>query len=244
MLSNLIKTLEGFGPLSPEDKAALQRVTGELRQFRAGDEIVSDGAKPSRCALINKGQAFRYKLLSDGRRQIMAFHVPGDMVDLHSLFLSMDHSIGALTNCEVMFIPHGVLETLIEAHPAVGRALWRYNLVESAIFRQWMIGMGRRSAYARIAHLFCEMKVRLEAAGLSHRSRVPLPLTQQHLSDALGLSVVHTNRVLQSLRREGLITFRSGQLVVLDWPGLQAAGEFEAGYLHTGENRPATMAKA
>jgi len=95
--------------------------------------------------------------------------------------------------------------------------------------------MGRRTAYARIAHLFCEMIVRFRAMGMVHQNRCHFPITQQHLSDSLGLSAVHTNRTLQALRGEGLLSFQHGELVVLDWPGLKAAGEFDAGYLHQSE---------
>jgi CRP-like cAMP-binding protein len=130
-------------------------------------------------------------------------------------------------------IPHAKLAEVMEAHPRVARALWRTSLIEASIFREWMIGMGRRSAYARIAHLFCEMAVRLRAAGLVHQNRYSFPITQQHLSDALGLSAVHTNRTLQALRGEGLLSFQGGELVIIDWPGLTAAGEFDIGYLHT-----------
>jgi CRP-like cAMP-binding protein len=232
MLDRFLQNLERYGSFSPQDRAAVLRLPLERRSFAAGEEIVAEGAKPSRVCILNKGMAMRYKLLADGRRQIMAFYVPGDALDVHGVFLTMDHSVGALTACEAAFVPHAAVEATIGAHPAVARALWRWTLVDGAVFREWMVGMGRRSAYARIAHLFCELLVRLEAAGLAQRNRASLPLTQQHLGDALGLSVVHTNRVLQALRRDGLITFRNGQLVAVDWDGLRVAGEFEPAYLH------------
>jgi CRP-like cAMP-binding protein len=124
------------------------------------------------------------------------------------------------------------------ANPRVAQAFWRVSLMEAAICREWMVGMGRRSAYARIAHLFCEVIVRLRSTGLVQENRCAFPITQQHLSDALGLSAVHTNRTLQALRREGLISFQGGELVIMDWPGLRAAGEFDPGYLHLGEGAP------
>jgi CRP-like cAMP-binding protein len=162
----------------------------------------------------------------------MSFHIPGDVSDLQGLFLGMDHNVTMLSAGEVALIPHAKLGEIMEAHPRVARALWSTSLVEAAVFREWMVGMGRRSAYARIAHLFCEMVVRMRAAGLVHQNRCSFPITQQHLSDALGLSAVHTNRTLQALRGEGLLTFQGGELVIMDWPGLTAAGEFDAGYLH------------
>jgi CRP-like cAMP-binding protein len=194
---------------------------------------VVEGDAPSHCRVLLEGQAFRHKTLPDGRRQIMSFHIPGDVCDLQGLFLGMDHNVTALFSGEIGLIPHAKLAEVMEAHPRVARALWRTSLIEASIFREWMIGMGRRSAYARIAHLFCEMAVRMRAAGLVHQNRYSFPITQQHLSDALGLSAVHTNRTLQALRGEGLLSFQGGELVIIDWPGLTAAGEFDIGYLHT-----------
>jgi CRP-like cAMP-binding protein len=162
----------------------------------------------------------------------MAFHIPGDVCDLQGLFLGMDHNVTSLSAGEIGLIPHAKLTEVMEVHPRSARAFWSTSLVEAAVFREWMVGMGRRSAYARIAHLFCEMVVRMRAAGLVHQNRCSFPITQQHLSDALGLSAVHTNRTLQALRGEGLLTFQGGELVIMDWPGLTAAGEFDAGYLH------------
>jgi CRP-like cAMP-binding protein len=182
--------------------------------------------------LLLSGLAFRHKTLRDGRRQIMSFHVPGEICDMEGLLLAMDHSVSALSRAEVSFIPHTAMEALLDSNVQVARALWRTELVENAIAREWMVGMGRRSAYARIAHLFCEMYARLRAVGLVEGARCWFPITQTHLSDALGLSVVHTNRVLQALRAEGLLSFRAGLLTVHDWPGLKAAGEFDPGYLH------------
>ena len=124
----------------------------------------------------------------------------------------------------------------MESYPRIAQAFWLTSFVEAAIYREWLVGMGRRTAYTRIAHLFCEMIVRMRAAGLVRQNRCQFPITQQHLSDSLGLSAVHTNRTLQALRGEGLSSFHSGELAVLDWPGLKAAGEFNEGYPHQAEN--------
>lgn len=232
MLSRLVENLSLYGPLTDEDRQAVAALPAVPRRFMSGEDLVVEGDAPSQCRVLLSGQAFRHRTLPDGRRQIMSFHIPGDICDIEGLMLTMDHSITALSSCEVAFIPHPALDALIDAHPRVLRALWRTNLVEGAIFREWMVGMGRRSAKARIAHLFCEVFMRMRTAGLVEKNRCRFPVTQTHLSDALGLSVVHTNRVLQDLRAEGLIVFRSGELVVLNWTGLKAAGEFDPNYLH------------
>ena len=232
MVSRLTANLQLYGALSADEQRAIENLVVSTRVTAAGEDLVVEGDAPSHCRVLLEGQAFRHKTLPDGRRQIMSFHIPGDVCDLQGLFLGMDHNVTALFAGEVGLIPHAKLAETMEAHPRVARALWRTSLVEAAVFREWMIGMGRRSAYARIAHLFCEMIVRMRAAGLVNQNRCSFPITQQHLSDALGLSAVHTNRTLQALRGEGLLSFQGGELVIMDWPGLTAAGEFDAGYLH------------
>src|SRR5215203_351233 len=119
---------------------------------------------------------------------------------------------------------------LCKAHFRIANALWRETLIDAAIFREWMLSIGRRDAYIRIAHLFCEMLVRLRAVGLAEDHTCKLPLTQGQIGDALGLSDVHVNRVIQSLRGDGLIKFNRGVLTALDWEKLQEAGEFDPTY--------------
>lgn len=143
----------------------------------------------------------------------------------------MDHSIGTLSHGRMAVVPHAVMLDLTETYPRIGRALWRTTLLDAAVFRQWLVGIGRRSAHARIAHLLCEMRLRLDAVGLSRNGSYDLPVTQMELADALGLSAVHVNRTLQALRSEGLITLQGGKVTIEDWDGLQAAGEFDATYL-------------
>lgn len=232
MLSPFFALLERYAPLSTAERNALGELASQPKRYAAGADLVIEGERSKDCRLLVSGQAFRHKTLPDGRRQIMSFHVPGEILDIQSLFLSMDHGVCALTPCEVALITHAKLLTVFEKHPKIALAFWRLNMVEAAVFRAWMIGMGRRSAYARVAHMFCEVVMRLKAAGLMPGDRASFPITQQHLSDALGLSAVHTNRVLQQLRGQGLIAFNYGELTVMDWSGLQAAGEFEPSYLH------------
>lgn len=205
---------------------------GPVRHTPAEAELVVEGDPSTDCLVLLEGQAFRHKTLPDGRRQILGFLVPGDVLDLPRLFLGVDYGVTALTACQVSAIPRGRLEEALVAHPRLSRAFWRMQLVESAIQREWMIGMGRRSAYARVAHLLCEAFLRLRNVGMTNGARCRFPVTQTHLADAAGLSGVHTNRVLQSLRQNNLIAFRARELVVLDWPGLFAAAEFDANYLH------------
>ena len=232
MVRRLIATLERFGASALQLADGVGALVVSTRMVAAGDDLSAEGDVPSHCSVLLQGRAFRHRILPDGRRQIMAFLIPGDFIDLQGMFLGMDHMVTALTPCELGLVSHARLADMMQREPSLARALWRMSLVEAAISREWLVGLGRRSAYQRVAHLFCEMRMRLADAGLLERERYAFPVTQQHLSDALGISAVHTNRTLQTLRGQGLLTFQAGELQVLDWPGLQAAGEFDPGYLH------------
>jgi CRP-like cAMP-binding protein len=155
------------------------------------------------------------------------------MPDLQSLFLKvMDHSIGTLTASKLAFVSHEAMRDLLHRHPRLAEAFWRDTLVDAAIFREWMVGLGRREAFARIAHLICELFIRLRAVGLVNGYAYELPLTQAELGDALGLSTVHVNRVLKELRNQGLVVLKGKHLVIPDWEKLKEAGEFDPTYLH------------
>jgi CRP-like cAMP-binding protein len=228
-----IRKLENFSTLSDEEKRALDEAIGRTKEVGAGEDIVRDGACPSDCTLILKGFACRYKVLEDGRRQIMSFHIPGDICDLQSLLLEkMDHGIGALVPCKVALIPHRTVLELAENYPGIGRALWRDTLIDAAVFREWMVGIGRRTAHERIAHLLCEVLVRFRSVGLAEDHQCDLPLTQAELADSLGLSAVHVNRVLQDLRGDGLIVFQGKFLRISRWERLKQIAGFDPTYLH------------
>ena len=229
----LVRKLESIVELGPEEREALGRVAMTVRELRAGQDLVRDGERPSHSCLIIEGLAARYKLVGEDRRQILAFHVPGEIPDLQSLYLkTLDHDLGTLTQSRVGFIQHRDLFGLMTRYPRIKAAFWRETLIDAAIFREWMIGLGRRRAVGRIAHLFCELFVRLQSIGQTQDQTIRLPITQEELGDALGLSAVHTNRSLQELRAQGLFTFEGGRLTILDWDGLRRIGEFEPGYLH------------
>jgi CRP-like cAMP-binding protein len=229
----LIRKLESIAPLSPEEKVALMRLPLRLKTVAAHQDIVSQGDTPSESCLIVEGFACRYILTEEGKRQILSFHISGDIPDLQSLHLSvMDHSLGTVVPCRLAFIQHEDLRALMRNHPRIGDLFWRDTLIDAAVFRQWLVGIGRREAYGRIAHLLCELLVRLRAVELVEDHAFTLPVTQAELADALGISTVHANRVLQDLRAENLITWRGETLKVLDWEGLQRAGEFDPTYLH------------
>jgi CRP-like cAMP-binding protein len=144
----------------------------------------------------------------------------------------MDHSVGTLSDCTVAYMPHEKLRAVIGKFPNLGYVMWRDTLVESAIFRAWLMGVGRKSALSRVAHFFCEQFMRMEAVGLNDGPRVTLAITQNDIADCLGLSQVHANRTLQALRHKGLIELRSKMLTIVKWEELKVLGEFNPTYLH------------
>jgi CRP-like cAMP-binding protein len=232
-MAALIRKLENIAPLAPEDKAALLRLPLRLKAVAADQDIIREGDTPSECCLIVNGFACRYNITDEGKRQILSFHVSGDIPDLQSLHLTvMDHSLISLVPCCLAFIQHDDLRTLMREHPRLGELFWRDTLIDAAVFRQWVVNVGRRQAPARMAHLLCELLVRLRAVQLVEDHAFDLPVTQGDLADALGITNVHVNRVLQDLRRTGLISLRGKTLKVLDWEGLKKVGEFDPTYLH------------
>ena len=234
MATYLRRKLSQFTTLSPDEKAALERATAErVRRLAPRDDIAHEGDAPKHVTVILDGFACRYKVLQDGRRQIAAFLVPGDICDMGMFLLEeMDHSIGTLSPVSVAEISVESVLQLTTAYPQIGKAFWWNTLVEEAIAREWVVNVGQRDATERTAHLLCELYVRLRAIGLVEGGACELPITQVELSDAMGLSVVHTNRTLQELRGRGLITLKGRTLVVHDFEGLREVGLFNPNYLH------------
>jgi CRP-like cAMP-binding protein len=229
----MIRKLESIFPLSDEERRVLSDLPVQVTTFKPDRDIVRIGDRPSQSCLILEGFTCVYKLTAEGKRQIVALHVPGDIPDLQSLHLKvMDNSVATVSPCMLGFIPHEALHDLCNRHPRITAALWRETLVDASIFREWMTGIGRREAYNRAAHLLCELKVRLEAVGLVEGGTFDLPITQNEFADAIGASTVHVNRVLQELRADGLIRSKGTQVSILDWEGLKAAGGFDPLYLH------------
>jgi CRP-like cAMP-binding protein len=233
----MIRKLESIFTLADEEKQALQDLPIQTLSLKAGQDIVRIGDRPSQSCLILEGFTCVYKLTSEGKRQIMALHVPGDIPDLQSLHLKvMDNSIATISPCAVGFIQHEDLRHLCDRYPRLTAAFWRETLVDASIFREWLLNIGRREAYTRMAHLLCEFLMRLKAVGLVEDGSFELPITQAELADAIGTSSVHVNRVLQALRADGLIQTKRTQVSVPDWEKLKEAGEFDPLYLHQERN--------
>ena len=218
--------------LSDDDRESLRALPFNVRTVAREGFVVREGEKPTSCSIILAGSAFRQRVVHNGARQIISFHFPGEFVDLQSCLLAVnDHSVQALSTCKLATVPKDALLALLERRPALARAAWYDTLVEGAIFREWVVNVGRRNARARIAHLLCELAVRLEASG-EEGAVYELPITQEQIADATGLTPVHTNRTIQALRKEGLISWSGGRLVVHNWATLRSIGDFSELYLH------------
>jgi CRP-like cAMP-binding protein len=201
--------------------------------FTKDSFIVREGETASNCGLLLRGFAYRQKFVGNGARQIISLHIPGEFVDLQNCLLPLaDHNVQSLDQSELALIPKAALLDLANRYPNLAKAMWRDTLVDASIFREWVVNVGRRDARTRIAHLLCELALRLEASGAVRDGVYQFPLTQEQLADATGLTAVHTNRTLQGLRKDGLISLSSNALVVLDWQRLRDVGDFSERYLH------------
>lgn len=219
--------------LEADDVEALRRIPFRLRRLDAGAYLIREGSVPTECAVLVEGYAFRQKITGEGARQILAVCIPGDAVDLQNIFLSIsDHSVQMLTNGIVADLQRDYMQNLVLARPHVGRALIKQTLVEASILREWVVNVGRRDARQRIAHILCEFAVRLETRGLAPAHEFELPMTQEQLADATGLTSVHVNRTLKAMEKDGLIDRRRRHIHFDDWRALQRAGDFTRNYLH------------
>ena len=231
----LIDKLSRRDLLNAEEVAALEQAVEPTQIVPAGQDLVRQHQRPTHSTLLLSGFCARYATLDDGGRQLTEINVMGDFVDLHSFLMQpMDHGVLTLTPCEISRVPHGALRHITERHPHLTRLLWLDTLIDAAIHRQWLVGMGRRSGLGRFAHLLCELHVRLEVVGQVEDHTFELPLTQPELGDAMGLSAVHVNRLLAELRRDRLVQWLGPQVRILDWERLVRIAEFDPSYLRLG----------
>lgn len=239
MNNPLAAKLQNFTSLQADDLAALNRLCSDVRVHSRKRDLIKEGDRPEVVFRLVEGWAYRYKLLPDGKRQIMAYLVPGDLCDVHIFILKqMDHSIGLLSEAKVSAIPKEEMLELFEERPSLARALWWSTLTDEAVLREWLANMGQRDAYQRLAHLLAELWLRLKMVGRVDGHSFKLPVTQVDLGDTLGLTPVHVNRMLQRLRGEGLIELARGRLHIPDASRLMAVTAFEPNYLHL-DDRPA-----
>lgn len=229
----MIRKLESIFTFTDEERHALKGLPIQTKDINSDQDIVRIGDQPSQCCLVIEGFACAYKLTLGGKRQILALYVPGDIPDLQSLHLKvLDINIASISPCKLGFIQHEDMQNLCDRHPRLTAAFWRETLVHGSIFREWLLNIGQRESYSRIAHLICELMLRLNAVGLTEDVTFDLPATQAELADATGMTQVHMNRMLQALRGDGLINIEKHHVTVPNWQKLKEAGEFDSLYLH------------
>lgn len=232
-LATLIDKLKSLGPLDAGDVAAIDALPVREERPSSGARIVSEGARVAQCCVLLSGYACRSKRTSEGRRQIVSFHIPGDILDLQHLLLEVaDHNVEMITDAAIAWIPVQALRTLAREHPNVGTALWRDTLIEASIFREWVLNVGQRDGRARIAHMLCEFAFRRAVAGQGELEELELPITPQQIADATGMTTIHVNRMLRALREEGVIRRENSGLEITDWDGIRRVAGFRPAYLH------------
>jgi CRP-like cAMP-binding protein len=244
-LERVVRRLEMRLPLGPDDRAAILALPLTYRTLEPAAYMVREGESVEACIILLSGFAYRHKITGDGQRQILSVHMSGEFLDLQNCLLGMaDHNVQALSRCEVATVPVAELRRLAEERPLVGQAMWIDTLIDAAIFREWIVNVGRRDSISRLAHLICELALRLEAAGLSNDRRYELPLTQEQLADCTGLTPVHVNRVLKEMGRLQLIDRDKRSVRIVDWGRLREVGDFNSRYLHMEAGGPSNFQSA
>ena len=233
MLTPALKKLRRRFEISSEEERVIRDSVSEIRRVRAGQVCIRAGEGLSSTLLLLDGWLARSKDLASGERQVTQLHIPGDFADLHGFTLKrIDHDVASVSECRVAVVPHERLQVMADNHPRLARTLWFSTNIDGAIQRELVLSLGQRSAIARMAHLFCELHVRLSIVGRTNKEGYDFPLTQRELSECLGLTVVHANRTLQELRRRGLIELENRRLTIRDRRGLEGVAEFDPSYLY------------
>jgi CRP-like cAMP-binding protein len=239
-LAKLVRKLASRNALDDDDRTAILALPYVTRTYEASSYLVREGEPPKRyCSFVISGFAFRQKLTVHGTRQIVSIHMAGDILDLQHLFLKCaDQNVQALTRLETAELDREGLRALAIERPAVAEAMWVDALIDASIFREWVMNVGRRDARSRIAHLLCEFATRMDVMGLNNGGRYELPMTQEQIGDATGLTSVHVNRTLKSLSADGLVHRDRRYLSFSDWESIRAVADFSALYLHIDQSVP------
>jgi CRP-like cAMP-binding protein len=229
----MIRKLERLNQLDEADREAIRRLPFTRREEKAGAFLVTEGDHLSECCLLVEGYACRHKMTAKGGRQIVSFHLPGDILDVQHLLLpTADHNVQTITAAVVACLPIRELQQLARSRPRIGDALWRDSLIDASVFREWVLNVGRRDAKSRLAHMLCEFAARREAAGLGSPERFELPMSQEQIADAVGLTPVHVNRMLRELADDGVIERDKRDIQIADWARMKQVADFDAQYLH------------
>lgn len=229
----MLRKLHRLQPLDEADDQAIRRLPIRVQPVRAHTGLVREGDRVAECCVLLAGYAARHKATSGGGRQIVSFDLAGDILDLQHIHLSRaDHNVSTITDSTVGWVPVAELKRLAQERPQVADAMWQDTLICASIFREWVLNVGRRDGKARVAHLLCEFVARRQAAGLGSPERFELPMTQEHIADATGLTSIHVNRMLRALTEDGVIARDRREVRIADWERMQQVADFHPEYLH------------
>ena len=232
-MDRFVAKLRSRQALSEEEELALRDAGWSQRHFARHEVIVQPHERLDSTHLLLSGFAARCLEDSGGARQLIGVGVPGDLLDIHGVILGrLEQEVVALGPCEVAAIPHIRVRELIDRSPALRNIFWLQAAIEYAGQAAWIQALGTKRGTAKIAHLFCEMQLRLAVVGLATKMGFPFPLSQQELADYAGMTHVHLNRCLKELREAGLVSFASGWVKVEDFEGLKRLARFDDSYLN------------
>ena len=238
MIEAHLMKLRARDEISPEEEKVVRGLVSEVVEVGPDRTVIRHGQELQNSTLFLEGWMARAMDMPDGERQIAELQFPGDFTDLHGFTLKrLDHDIITITACRFAQVPHERLKALTESFPHLARVYWLLTNIDAAIQREWTASLGRRTAIARMAHLFCELNVRLGVVGLSLNNSYDFPLTQAEMAECLGLTTVHVNRTLQELRRMGLIEMERQRVAIHDLEALETVAGFDPAYLSL-EKRP------
>lgn len=233
-LKAVIRKLHRLSALGDADQQAFRELPFRIATVPAVRYLVREGDQVTECCLLLDGFACRHKMTAAGGRQIVSFQLPGDILDLQHLFLPRaDHNVQTVTDATVAWVPCAALKKLSQDRPAVAAAIWRDTLIDASVFREWVLNIGRRDARSRIAHMLCEFAARRAAAGLGPPESFRLPMSQEQIADATGLTNVHVNRMLQELGQLGVIARDKREVKILNWDLMRRIADFDPAYLHS-----------
>jgi CRP-like cAMP-binding protein len=238
VIDKLLLKMRRRDDVSAEEETILRAAVSDVREVAADVTVVRADVDLHVSTVLIDGLMCRYKDLGNGERQITELHVPGDFVDLHSFPLKrLDHNVMSLVPSRIALVPHDRILAITETQPHLTRLLWFMTTLDAAIHREWQLSLGRRTSLARVAHVLCELQMRLDIVGLAEGMTYRLPLTQVDLAECLGLTPIHVNRTLRELRSQGLVTFRSKLVSIDNYGGLKRIAEFNPDYLYL-DKRP------
>lgn len=233
VFGSVIRKLERLTTLTESDRAAILSLPFTPNRGRASQYLVRERERVTHCSILVSGYVCRHKTTSEGGRQIVSFHLPGDILDLqHLLFPLADHNVQTITEATWAAVPLDALRKVVQGSNSIMEALWRDTLIDASIFREWVLNVGRRDAKSRIAHMLCEFAKRRESAGLGSPESFELPMSQEQIADATGLTPVHVNRMLHALSDDGIIARDKRNVDILDWKRMRRVADFDAMYLH------------